>query len=79
MILANAAIRELLDLRIFVDTDDDRKFIRRLKRDIAERGKSVASVVEQYEQTVKPMHLEFVEPYKKHADIFGYVRICEMP
>jgi len=69
LILANAAIRELLDLKIFVDTDDDTRFIRRLRRDIAERGRSVASVIEQYEQTVKPMHRDFVEPSKKYADI----------
>jgi len=69
LIFVDAAIRELLDLKIFVDTHDDTRFIRRLKRDIAERGRSVESVIEQYEKTVKPMHLEFVEPSKKYVDI----------
>ncbi len=68
-ILAVPAIRNLLDLKIYVDTDDDSRFIRRLMRDIGERGRTVQSVIKQYEETVKPMHLDFVEPSKKHADI----------
>lgn len=69
LIFANDAIRELLDLKIFVDTDDDTRFARRLKRDLKERGRSFESVILQHEETVKPMHLDFVEPSKKHADI----------
>jgi len=69
LILAIPAVRSLLDIKIFVDTDADLRFIRRLKRDIAERGRSVDSVIEQYQATVRPMHLEFVEPSKRWADI----------
>ena len=69
LIFAEAAIRELFDLKIFVDTDDDTRFIRRLKRDITERGRTVESVIEQYEKTVKPMFLDFVQPSKRYADI----------
>jgi len=54
---------------VFVDTDDDLRFIRRLQRDTTERGRSVASVIDQYLKTVKPMHLEFVEPSKRYADV----------
>ena len=60
---------DLYDLAIYVDTEDDIRFIRRLKRDIKERGRSVDSVIEQYLSTVKPMHDAYVEPTKKHADI----------
>ncbi len=69
LILAIPALRELLDVKIFVDTDADLRFIRRLRRDIAERGRSVEDVVAQYEATVRPMHLEFVEPSKRWADV----------
>lgn len=69
LILAIPELRELLDVRIFVDTDADLRFIRRLQRDIAERGRSVESVVTQYLTTVRPMHLEFVEPSKRWADL----------
>ena len=69
LILAIPNVRELLDIKIFVDTDADLRFIRRLNRDIAERGRSVENVVEQYQATVRPMHLEFVEPSKRWADI----------
>ena len=58
-----------MDVKVFVDTDDDTRFIRRLQRDIAERGRTVQSVIDQYLGTVKPMHLEFVEPSKRYADI----------
>ena len=58
-----------MDVKVFVDTDDDTRFIRRLQRDIAERGRTVESVIEQYLGTVKPMHLEFVEPSKRYADV----------
>jgi uridine kinase len=69
LIFTDAALRALMDVKVFVDTDDDIRFIRRLERDISERGRSVQSVVEQYLGTVKPMHLEFVEPSKRYADI----------
>jgi uridine kinase len=69
LIYTDAALRKLMDVKVFVDTDDDTRFIRRLQRDIAERGRTVASVIEQYLGTVKPMHLEFVEPSKRYADI----------
>ena len=69
LIFADAALRSLMDVKVFVDADDDTRFIRRLQRDIAERGRTVSSVIEQYLGTVKPMHLEFVEPSKRYADI----------
>jgi uridine kinase len=58
-----------MDIKVFVDTDDDTRFIRRLQRDVAERERTMQSVVDQYLSTVKPMHLEFVEPSKRYADI----------
>lgn len=69
LIFADAALRSLMDVKVFVDADGDTRFIRRLQRDIAERGRTVASVIDQYLGTVKPMHLEFVEPSKRYADI----------
>ena len=69
LIYTDAALRRLMDVKVFVDTDDDTRFIRRLQRDISERGRTVQSVIEQYLGTVKPMHLEFVEPSKRYADI----------
>jgi uridine kinase len=62
-------VRELLDVKIFVDTDADIRFIRRLRRDMIERRRSVDNIVEQYLATVRPMHLEFVEPSKRWADV----------
>ncbi|MDP1568797.1 MAG: uridine kinase [Vicinamibacterales bacterium] len=69
LIYTDAALRDLMDLKVFVDTDADTRFIRRLQRDVAERGRTMASVIDQYEGTVKPMHLDFVEPSKRYADI----------
>jgi uridine kinase len=69
LILADPSLRELFDIKVFVDTDPDIRFIRRLERDIAERGRTRESVVAQYLQTVRPMHLEFVEPSKRYADV----------
>jgi uridine kinase len=69
LIFAEAALRSLFDIKIFVDTDADLRFIRRLQRDIIERGRSSESVIKQYLDTVRPMHLEFVEPSKRYADI----------
>ena len=69
LILAEPELRELMDIRVFVETDADLRFIRRLVRDTEERGRSVDSVIRQYQDTVRPMHLEFVEPSKRWADI----------
>ena len=69
LLFAEPVLRDLFDIKIFVDTDADLRFIRRLRRDIAERGRTVESVVEQYMETVRPMHLEFVEPSKRWADL----------
>ncbi len=69
LIFENEAVRNLMDLKIFVDTDADLRLIRRLVRDIRERGRTLESVVQQYQETVRPMHLEFVEPSKRYADI----------
>jgi uridine kinase len=69
LIFENKALRELMDIKIFVDTDADLRFIRRLCRDIRERGRTVESVVDQYLATVRPMHMEFIEPSKRHADV----------
>lgn len=69
LILAEASLRELCDIKIFVDIDPDVRFIRRLERDTCERGRSVESVIQQYMNTVRPMHLRFVEPSKRYADV----------
>jgi len=69
LIFSESRVLDLLDMRVFVDTPDDVRFIRRLKRDIAERGRTTDSVIDQYFRTVRPMHFEFVEPSKRHADI----------
>jgi uridine kinase len=69
LIFAEKSLRDLFDVKIFVDTDSDLRFIRRLSRDISERGRSTDSVIQQYLSTVRPMHLEFVEPSKRYSDI----------
>jgi len=69
LVLADRPLREQMDIKVFVDTDADTRFIRRLQRDLAERGRTLESVVDQYLSTVKPMHLEFVEPSKRYADV----------
>ena len=69
LIFESKALRELMDLKIFVDTDADLRFIRRLLRDIRERGRTMDSVIQQYRTTVRPMHMEFVEPSKRYADV----------
>lgn len=69
LIFADARLLEQLDIKVFVDTPDDIRFIRRLRRDIAERGRTVESVIEQYLATVRPMHMQFVEPSKRYADV----------
>ena len=68
-VLENKKVRDLLDIKIFVDTPSDERFIRRMLRDITDRGRTLDSVVSQYLKTVKPMHDEFVEPSKKYADL----------
>jgi uridine kinase len=67
--LSEEVIRDLCDIKIFVDTADDIRFIRRLKRDTRDRGRTIESVISQYLDTVRPMHMQFVEPSKKYADI----------
>ncbi|MBS1270878.1 MAG: Uridine kinase [Candidatus Marinimicrobia bacterium] len=69
LVLADAKLREMMDIKAFVDTDDDVRFIRRLQRDTQERGRTMESVIEQYQRSVRPMHLQFVEPTKRFADI----------
>lgn len=69
LVLADAQLRQRLDLKIYVDTDPDLRLARRLERDITERGRTVASVLTQYFESVRPMHLEFVEPSKRYADL----------
>jgi len=69
LIFAEPRLLEQFDIKVFVDTPDDIRFIRRLGRDIAERGRTVDSVIEQYLATVRPMHIQFIEPSKRHADV----------
>jgi len=69
LVLENPQLRRMMDLKLYVDTDPDIRFIRRLQRDISERGRTMESVIAQYETTVRPMHLQFVEPSKRHADV----------
>ncbi len=69
LIFVDRALREMFDIKIFVDTDADLRLLRRLQRDIAERGRTMESVIHQYLETVRPMHLEFVEPSKRYADL----------
>ncbi|UCH10467.1 MAG: uridine kinase [Fidelibacterota bacterium] len=69
LVLADQEVRDLMDIKIYVDTPDDVRFIRRMTRDVKNRGRSFESVVDQYYKTVRPMHLQFVEPTKRYADI----------
>ncbi len=69
LLFADKKLRELLDVKIYVDTDPDIRFIRRLQRDITERGRTTENVIQQYLTTVRPMHLEFVEPSKRYANV----------
>jgi uridine kinase len=69
LIFAEPRLLAEMDVKVFVDTPDDIRFIRRLRRDIAERGRTLDSVIEQYLETVRPMHQQFVEPSKRHADV----------
>ena len=69
LILENKELRDLMDVKVYVDTDADERLMRRIKRDMQERARSIDSILEQYSETVKPMHEEFVEPSKKYADV----------
>lgn len=69
LIFGDPALRAMMDIKLFIDADADVRFIRRLRRDLVERGRSVDSIIRQYEQSVRPMHEQFVEPAKRHADV----------
>ncbi|MBR2129963.1 uridine kinase [Aerococcus sp.] len=69
LIFSDKELRDLMDIKVFVDTDDDIRIIRRIKRDMAERGRSLDSIIDMYTSIVKPMHEQFIEPTKKFADI----------
>ena len=69
LLFADARLRQLFDVKVYVDVADDVRFIRRLQRDVVERGRTMDSVIQQYLTTVRPMHLEFVEPSKRYADV----------
>jgi uridine kinase len=69
LVLADSLLRDAMDLRVFVDTDDETRYARRLKRDVADRGRTVESVQSQYAATVFPMHVRFVEPSRRYADL----------
>ncbi|NLQ43094.1 uridine kinase [Streptococcus mutans] len=69
LVLEDQRLRDLMDIKLFVDTDDDIRIIRRIKRDMQERGRSLDSIIEQYTRVVKPMHHQFIEPTKRYADI----------
>ena len=69
LVLEDPSLRHLMDIKIYVDADPDIRFIRRLKRDLTERGRTLDQVIRQYESSVRPMHLQFVEPSKRYADL----------
>ncbi|MBQ6416632.1 MAG: uridine kinase [Butyrivibrio sp.] len=69
LILENKELRDLMDIKVFVETDADERLMRRIRRDMVERARSIDSILKQYTETVKPMHEQFVEPSKKYADI----------
>ena len=69
LVLVDSRLRDAMDLRVFVDTDDETRYARRLKRDVADRGRTVESVQSQYAATVHPMHVQFVEPSRRYADL----------
>lgn len=69
LVLEDERLRELMDIKLFVDTDDDIRIIRRIKRDMVERGRSLESIIDQYTSVVKPMYHQFIEPSKRYADI----------
>ncbi|MCX5801899.1 MAG: uridine kinase [Candidatus Eisenbacteria bacterium] len=69
LILDDSELRRMMDIKVFIDTDPDVRLIRRLRRDLNERGRKIESIIDQYEKSVRPMHLQFVEPSKRYADI----------
>lgn len=69
LVLENKALRDRMDVKVYVDTDADERLMRRIRRDMVERARSIESILDQYGTTVKPMHEEFIEPYKKYADV----------
>ncbi|MFH1143757.1 MAG: uridine kinase [Candidatus Eisenbacteria bacterium] len=69
LILDDPLLRALMDIKVYIDTDADVRLLRRIQRDVTERGRTLESVIEQYVQTVRPMHMQFVEPSKRHADV----------
>lgn len=69
LILTHPALRDLLDIKVFVDTDADERILRVIQRDMVERGRSLQDVIDRYEETLKPMHNSFIEPSKRHADV----------
>jgi uridine kinase len=69
LILDDPGLRRMMDIKVFIDTDPDVRLIRRLRRDLTERGRKIESILDQYEKSVRPMHLQFVEPSKRYADI----------
>jgi uridine kinase len=69
LIFVDPDLRRMMDIKLFIDADPDVRFIRRLRRDLVERGRSVDSIIRQYEDSVRPMHLQFVDPSKRHADV----------
>jgi len=69
LIFTDEELRDLMDIKLFIDADPDVRFIRRLRRDLVERGRSVDSIIRQYEESVRPMHMQFVDPSKRHADL----------
>ena len=69
LVLAEPTLRERMDVKLYVDAPDDVRLMRRIERDLHERGRSIDSILDQYRRTVRPMHLEFVEPSKRHADV----------
>ena len=80
LVLADSRLREAMDLKVYVDTESDIRLLRRIKRDVMKRGRTVESVIAQYQATVRPMHMEFVEPSKRYADMVvpegGYNRVA---
>ncbi len=80
LILEDPRLREIMDIKVFVDTDADVRIVRRIQRDIEERGRSLQSVIDQYLNVVRPMHLQFIEPTKRYADVIvpqgGYNRVA---
>ena len=79
LVLEDKRLRDLMDIKLFVDTDDDIRIIRRIKRDMEERGRSLDSIIDQYNSVVKPMYHQFIEPTKRYADVvipFSLRRFC---